>query len=51
MSWDNNNSDWEDYEDLDKLDIVLEARFRNNNIANRETILTITNVEKDQAIQ
>jgi len=51
LSWDDNNSDWEDYEDPDELDVVLEARFRNNDIANGETILTITDAEKDQATQ
>ena len=30
--------DWEDYEDLDKLDIVLESQYRQDDVANREVL-------------
>ena len=38
MRFDNDNSDWEDYKDLDELDVVLESWYRQDDIANREVL-------------
>jgi hypothetical protein len=38
MRFDDDNSDWEDYEDPDELDVVLESRYRQDDVANGEAL-------------
>ncbi len=38
MRFDDDNSDWEDYEDPDELDVVLESRYRQDDVANGEVL-------------
>ena len=36
--WDDGDMSWEPYEDLDELDVVLEARLRDDDLQNGEKI-------------
>ena len=38
MRFDDDNSDWEDYEDPDELDVVLESRYRQDDAANGDVL-------------
>ena len=38
MRFDDDNSDWEDYEDPDELDVILESRYRQDDVANGEVL-------------